>query len=294
MPYFRQLLFLPVLALFALLPRPVHAALIRTYDLESLCYKSTDVVEATFVRQKQADGNYEWVAVVVDSIAGGYRPGDVIMPVSIGLLSPPPFGPCVIVFIARHPSYGPQRQDWAQVVDTLYTDRKNHVRRYYQWNNPGGQEAEGYSPPGIPDAGDSEANYLTLVVERPLIAAKWAEVDKLRPLLSHDPRPEDVPALLALLRHRPDYRPSRFAFRALTDGIAEEICSRLAALKDPAVALDALSIKQGEEVGWILKSEPFETPQDLAYAQTVAADVHEPASRRTAAAEVLRYHAPRL
>ena len=287
-----------LLAVIIVSPRPSHAALIRTYDLDSLCYKSTDVVVATLVRQRpagQLNGNYDWGAKVVASIEGQYRPGDIIMPVSIDLLSPPPFGPRCILFVARHPSFF-QQPTWTETVTFLYTDTQNHVRRYYQWGDPGGQEAEGYFPPGIPrtDATSDERNYPTFANELKIIKGKWTEVDKLRPLLSHDPRPEDVSVLLDLLRHRPDYDKVPFQFQVLTDGIAEAICSRLADLNDPSIALDALSIKQGRDAGVALEFEPFRSPASLAYAQSVAQDMRQPEARRKAAAEVLRLNTAKL
>lgn len=273
--FFLVLLF----ATIALLPRPSSAASIPTCDLDSLCYMSTDVVEANFVWQRppgQPKGNYVWEAVVVDPIEGQYHAGDVIGSADFGLYKPPPLGPRTILFVARKQFYVhwyPSETVAPQVVGILYTDSHNHIRRYFQWGDPGGLVAEGYMPQGVPEQnGLPEQHYPTLAEERATIASKWTAIDRLRPLLSHDPRPADVPALLDLLRHRPMPAGNRFGSHALEDGLATVICARLADLDNPSLAIDVMSMNNvGEETAFLsgLETESFRTPASLGYAHSI-------------------------
>lgn len=322
---FRKLFVFPLLAFLAFLPCPGFAALIYTYDLDSLCYMSTDVVEATLLR-RHTSGQEEWkdtfTATVAASIAGQYHVGDKIGLLDLTLYDPAASGQRCILFIARKQFYihlQPSEVIAPEVTDMLLIDRRHHVRRYFQWMNPGGLLAEGFSPfPPIhlelvpkhkrshdahwrktvtlvsgtgPEDDSSEQSYPADTKECEIIALKWAAINQLRPLLSHDPHAADVSALLDLLRHRPGDRP-RYS-PEFSDSIALTICSRLADLNDPAAALDALSTQQGEKAGWLsgLETEPFETAASLAYARSVAQDTRQPKARRAAAAEVLRYNA---
>jgi hypothetical protein len=94
--------------------RSCTAALIQTYDLDTLCYMSSDVVVATITRDHVA-GQQPWqdrfTATVVDPIEGQYHAGD-----------------------------------------------KQHVRRYYQYMDPGGLLAQGYSFPFFKKGVDNKFN----------------------------------------------------------------------------------------------------------------------------------------
>lgn len=190
----RQLLFAMLLVLFALLPRPVSAALIPRYDLESLSYMSTDVVEATLTRYPIAGLQEDrFTATVTASITGKFHPGDKISGLDLSLYDPNANGQRCILFIARKqfqfyvlpsPTIPPE------AVDMLLIDSHNRVERYYQRSNPGGLTA------------DNNSKSPTLTAERSTIAAKWAAVDRVRPLLSHELRREDIPAFQALIEAR--------------------------------------------------------------------------------------------
>ncbi len=196
MPRLRQLLFAALLVLFAFLPRPVSAAPIPRYDLESLCYMSTDVVEATLARHHISglqESEDQFTATVTTSLVGKYHPGDKIDALSLSLYNPSANGQRCLLFITRK-----QFQFYAlpspaippEAVDMLLIDRHNWVVRYYQRSNPGGLTA------------DNNSKSPTLYAERSAIAAKWAAVDRLRPLLSHELRREDIPVFQSLIEAR--------------------------------------------------------------------------------------------
>ena len=194
MPCFRQLLFVPALALFALLPRPAHAALTPRYDLESLCYMSTDVVEATLTRYPVAGLQEDrFTATVISSITGKSHPGDKISDLNLSRYDPHANGQRCILFIAlkQFQFYvSPSQACPPEAVDMLLIDSHNRVQRYYQVQNPGGLTAA------------NSVQAPALRAERSAIAAKWAAVDRLRPLLSHPLRREDIPAFEALIKAR--------------------------------------------------------------------------------------------
>ena len=196
MPRFRQLLFAGFLVLFALLPRSVSAAPIPRYDLESLCYMSTDVVEATIVRHHIAElseGDDRFTATVTSSIAGRYHPSDKVANLDLTLYNPNAAGQHCILFIARKqfqfyvlpsPAISPE------VVDMLLIGSRSRVQRYYQYSNPGGLTTTASLQSPI------------LAAERSAISAKWAAVDRLRPLLSRPLRREDIPVFQSLIQVR--------------------------------------------------------------------------------------------
>ena len=251
MPRFRKLtVFSAFLSALALLPRPGSAVFIPTYDLESLCLMSTDVVEATLVR-RHVGGQEEWkdtfTATVVSPVAGQCCVGDRIGPLlDLTLYDPAASGQRCILFIAHKQFYfseQPSETIPPRVTDMLLLDGHNRVRRYFQWSNPGGMVAEGYGdsvylqavktkggvatsqmkPRQENDA--TEQTYPTLAAERSIIAVKWAAVDRLRPLLAQKPTRADVLALQALVRAR--RYPSGPGLQNVTRKVAQERLAEL-------------------------------------------------------------------
>ena len=235
MPRFRRF-FLALLAVFAFLPRPSFAALIPRYDLESLCYLSTDVVEASLDGYKTNPAAVSGMATVTASLIGRYHAGDEVAISGLDLYTPARPGQRCLLFIARRQftfDAQPPKTIGQRVVDMLFIDKYNRVQRYFQTSNPGGLLAEDYPLPGsnafVLNAYVLDKKCPTLAAERSAIAAEWAKVDRIRPLLSHLPLPKDVPALQALVRER--RQPSIPRQQNIVCKIAEE---RLAELHIPA------------------------------------------------------------
>ena len=108
-------------------------------------------------------------------------------------------------------------------------------------SNPGGLRAEGHytffydgEPHPAMHLGEADADektYPTLAAERSAIVTSRAEANSLRPLLTREPRPEDIPALQAVVheRHRP--RPTGpLGITELQNVVSEMAQERLAEL----------------------------------------------------------------
>ncbi|MGI4790022.1 MAG: hypothetical protein ACRYFS_14370 [Janthinobacterium lividum] len=246
MPRFQRFSVLPLLAILALVPYTTYAFPLPTYDLESLCYLSTDVVEVTLTRRHvagQENRKDVFTATVIASIAGKHLSGDPIGPfdpADLDRYGPATTGQHCIMFLAPHaqssarpaPPSAPYYKD--SVEDMLLIDGHGRVRRYYQESDPPEEikKAEGYVTffyDGDPlhkshfaEDDTKEQTYPTLMSEQSVIMANWAKANSLRPVFDHPPHPEDIPALQALVneeRQPNDYRQqniiSEFAQSAL-------------------------------------------------------------------------------
>ena len=176
MLWFRRLLALLPLALIAFLEAPVHAALILRYDLQSVCYMSTDVVEATLVRCHQP-GKPEWndtyTATVLNTLAGNHKAGDQIKRLDMQLYSPDQISRHCILFLAPAGYLDRnrfQKGGLPEVVDMMLVDNKGSVHRYFQRSDPGLLVAD-YS---------SHRKYPTLAGEYAVIMSAWAAAKKLK------------------------------------------------------------------------------------------------------------------
>ncbi len=176
MPRSRRLFVLLLLALIAFLESSVHAALIFRYDLQSVCFMSTDIVEATLVRSHQP-GKTEWndtyTATVLSSLEGKHKAGDQIKKLHMQLYSPDQISRHCILFLA--PAGHLDRSQISKtsspaVVDMMLIDNKGFVHRYCQQSDPGLLVTD-YSP---------SHSHPALAAERTLIMSKWATAKKLK------------------------------------------------------------------------------------------------------------------
>ena len=202
-------LLLPTLAALVLLPVPSRAALIQTYDLTTLCFLSTDVVEARLTRHHlpgQPEWNDKFTATVLNPLEGHFHAGDQIKGLDLSPYDPAGTGQCCILFLAPNTVFLPVPPKDAQTrtVDVLLVDSHNRVRRYFQRADPGGLVAEGFTRISLPPSSKrtithhgsavyiyqenssftendaAEQKYPTLAEERRLITSKWAAVKKLK------------------------------------------------------------------------------------------------------------------
>ena len=183
MTRFQKLAFALLLAFAAV---PCRASLIRAFDLTTLCYMSTDVVEAALARHHSA-GQEEWqdtfTATVTNSLEGRYHTGDRIKGLELTLYHPAHTGQRCILFTARG-STPPQTITFREM---LLVDGRDRVRRYFQFANPGALLAEGYSVSSPSTSSEepltndrAEQKYPTLAEERALIQTKWTAAKKLK------------------------------------------------------------------------------------------------------------------
>ena len=227
-------IFLFVLIFFLVaLPQTSDAALGYTasrYNINSLCYISTDVVEVSLARHQAANRFAEdtFTATVLETLGGDYKVGDTIeLPYP---QVPLPLYPCslCILFIARK-QFQPNFQDGKaippQVNEVMPVDVLNHVHRYSQWWSL--LSVAGSKPEDDPD----EQRYPQLKDECRTIKSRWAAVNQVRPLLSLPFRQQDVPAVQKLRLQR---QPFLTANPNSDDLIEEVIHAQLADLRDPA------------------------------------------------------------
>ncbi len=208
MPRFQNLLSLLLLSSFA---APCQAKLINTYDLTTLCFLSTDIVEARLTRH-HLPGQEEWkdtfTATVLNPLESGCKAGDKISRLALTLYAPARTGQNCLLFLTRK-----QDNDWqgknpppVRPVDMLLIDSQNRVRRYFQWSNPGGLVAEHFvstehpPPPSqiktmrvhgtwvytyqehntFEENDAAEQRFRPLAEERSLIVSRWAAAKKMK------------------------------------------------------------------------------------------------------------------
>ncbi len=177
---------LPLLFL-ASLAAPSRAALIQTYDLTTLCFLSTDVVEARLTRHHlpgQEDWKDTFTATVLNPVEGKYKAGDQISRLDCTLYNPAQTGQHCLLFLTSKQ----EGQDLlgrklppVRLVDMLLVDTQSRVRRYFQWSDPGGLAAEGYIPPGLPEqSGLPQQHFPTLNEARKIIGFKWDAAKRIK------------------------------------------------------------------------------------------------------------------
>ena len=133
-----------LLVLLALLSRPSLAALIPRYELDSLCYMSTDIVEATLVRHHiagQPVGKNTFTTTVLSTIAGHYREGDKIILYGLQNYAATQNPQHCLILITNkqfREDFHPQPAVNPQVVDMLLINSHGHVERYRQASNHAG------------------------------------------------------------------------------------------------------------------------------------------------------------
>lgn len=205
------------LVLAATFATPCQAALIRTFDLTTLCFLSTDVVEARLTRHHlpgQEDWKDTFTATVISPLEGNYKAGDRIQRLYLNLYDPASTGQYCLLFLTRKQNdlYSleknppPARLVDMLLIDMLLIDSQSRVRRYFQWENPGGLVAERFvftehpPPPSemkithshgtlvyvyqehdtFEENDGAEQRLRPLAEERSLIISKWATAKKLK------------------------------------------------------------------------------------------------------------------
>jgi hypothetical protein len=204
---FSRLLPLLFLAGFA---APCHAALIQTFDLKTLCFLSTDVVEARLERHHlpgQPEWNDRFTATVLNPLEGRFHAGDQIKGLDLSLYDPARTEQHCILFLAPNTVFlpTPPKDAPLRTVDMMLIDSHNRVRRYFQQSDPGGLIAEGFTRISLPptlkrtiihrhnataslyqenstfaENVAAEQKYPTLAEERLLITSRWAGIKKLK------------------------------------------------------------------------------------------------------------------
>ena len=179
------------------------------YDVDSLAYMSTDIVLADVA----ARPDHKYIATVTGILYGSLQVGEKLDKLSdfLQFFCPMEDGQRVILFLDRRPrpanfdSPEASRSSFAIPTSGVYLiDAYQHVHEYYQYENPGPYEAEGYGcvfkRPNPTREQDLAFPSLEIVEARIAASLKW--VQSLRPLLDKTATRNDVPDLLKLLYAR--------------------------------------------------------------------------------------------
>lgn len=219
----------------------------RTYDLTSLVYLSTDIVIANL----SEDPQHQFTATVTETLYGSLHPGDRLTTLTpfLTFFSPMQEGMRVILFLDSRP----QHYDflYAELAKSPYSippsgiyliDEYGHVHGYVQTDNPGPYVARGYGSElerKIPSK-EEDLAFPSLDEEKSLIAQAVRSVATVRPLLKKSATKADVPALLDLIDGSPT-RSDRCDLRK-AGAIHDRIVEQLHSLKDPSILLHAIAL----------------------------------------------------
>ena len=200
------------------------------YNLDSLCYLSTDVVKVSLVRHQSSNrfGGDTFTATVLNTLGGDYKIGDKIeLPYTQVILPPHPCSFCIL-FIAREQfqlDMTGAKVMPPQVTEILPVDAVGRVHRYFQW------EQLFTRPDEVPEKDPDEQSHPMLIEECNIIKSRWTAVNQVRPLLSHPLRQENVPDVMRVYHQHQQYVAGS---EGLEDVIADAFHARLADYRNPA------------------------------------------------------------
>jgi hypothetical protein len=236
-------LFAVILVLLSSLP--LRAMNMRSYDLTSLVFFSTDIVIANL----SEDSQHNLIATVSETLYGSIQPGEKLDTLT-GFLKPffQPMeaGMSVVLFLDRRPQkYDYLYRDLAKSPFAIppsgvyLIDTYGHVHAYSQTNNPGPYVAAGYGfSPGhqIPTQ-EEDIKLPSLDETRKDIAAAVKAVAAVRPLLEREPSRADAKALL-MLADRTSSNSQNCNLRT-AGAIAEKVSEQIRLLDDRELILEA-------------------------------------------------------
>jgi hypothetical protein len=214
----------------------------RTYDLTSLVYLSTDIVVANL----SEDPQHQFTATVTETLYGRLHPGDKLFTLTpfLTFFSPMQDGMRVILFLDSRPQHYDflykelAKSPYAIPPSGVYLiDEYGHVHGYVQTDNPGPYVAWGYGSElqrKIPSK-EEDLAFPSLDEEKSLITQAVHSVATVRPLLKRSATRADVPALLDLIDTSPT-RSDRCNLRE-AGAIHDRILEQLHSLNDPRILL---------------------------------------------------------
>jgi hypothetical protein len=270
-------LLLPAAALLMLLlaGRPAQARILYVYDLDSLAYMSTRVVEGKIVRRYQAN-NRDLVDIKVAHVhKGDGKPGETLAVAGIDSYRKGPFfknrrlevGDHLFVFL------GPKNNAFPFPVPSgVRLVQGDDVLGFSQPMNPGLYVSD------QPAAGPG-TKPLALKPFRRRLRASVAAMDKLAITLAAQKEIPNGPWLLKLLGERSRDAGPRPHEHGVRDHIAELACQYLAGLHDPALLAQALPLAFAYDHGQIL-CRGFGTPKGRDFLLARVTDEKEPLAAR--------------
>ena len=280
-----------VLFLLLLSVGPVAAMDLYTYDLDSLAYQSTEIVEADLGGPGKADGYPVTTATVTAVYKGHFRPGQQISLTALDFFrkanpdarfgywydtKPLLSDDRVFLFLVRATKqFLYDIPATAEVYWPVFGGVKLVVHGralgFQQYNNPG---------PYVSDLPGTKEP--TVAAFKASLSQSLKTAQRFAPVLDPEPDKKNVPALMQVLRERTHEQPN---FRQ-RDAIAEAACARLAALQDPKILDQATQIATGWPEMQNLDNG-FATPQGRQYLLGKIADKSLPLTRRRQLAGIL-------
>ena len=234
-----------VLALQVILLLPTaHAMNMPSYDLDSLVYMSTDIVIANLSEDLQ----HKFTATVTETLYGSLNPGeklDTLTPF-LTFFDPMKDGMRVVLFLDRRPHKydffhsDAAKSPFAIAPSGVYLiDEYQHVHTYYQMNNPGPYEAQGYRdfPHRSVSTKEQDLAMPSLDEMRGKIATSLVSVQTIRPLLDKAATRDDIANLIRLIDTRSTNREDCNLRTA--DAITERALYQIRSLNDPELLLRA-------------------------------------------------------
>lgn len=233
-----------LLALFA--ATSARAMNLDAYDLDSLVYMSSDIVEATLVREyKEQDLDLREIKVTAVH-KGAFTPGQSVAVAALDFYKTPDIkmnlnteplqnGDTCIFFLVRAKAQMLWNiPDDAVIYWTVPSGLKlvidNKIASFFQMSNPGPYVAQ------LPEVYPA-VKFPTTEEYRAQIHDSMKKIDALSTLLTQPATPADAPKLMELLRER-----TQAQNRWQHDALAEAACTQLAKLHDPAILLEAISL----------------------------------------------------
>jgi hypothetical protein len=277
-----------------LAPRPAHARIYFSFDLDSLAFYGTDIVEAELVATP--DGKIPlYQARVTKVLSGNLKENQTVAIGTLAEYAKPLQGPFqttplasgdhAILFLARGPypfagrNHDDQRLNLLPGGIRLITDKG--VAAFDQYINPGPAVAE--------ISRDGQAPLPTLEEFRTTLAESLRRAVEIRPKLQAALAARDGAALLALLKIRAT---SQTNDRQGGDMIAYKLDECLADLADPGLTDEAATI-QGLHGQSSLRYS-FSTLRGHGYLLARLADRKLPAEQRVRYAQLIAYASPQL
>lgn len=295
MTFFRSfaVLTLFVLSLLAA-ERPARTMDMYAYDLDSLVYLSSDVVEAEPISvpgEKSADITNVKVTHVY---LGHFHVGDTVKVTAMGFfrIEQPSrnmvvlgeggrrigLGDHLTLFLAKAHSVFlydvPQDEDiyWPAPSGIKILD-EGRIKGFEQYSNPGPYEKEYTTPASLERLPTPEQFHQQL-------AASIRLVEPLRPLLTKHSTTVDEPALLQVLRQRAQtvFPPQS----RLRDALSDAACDQIVSLHNLDALADALAIKFSRSL-----MPPLQNPSGRNFLLRTIGDRRQPPNRRLGCAKAV-------
>ena len=241
--------------LFFCTVKPAASMDLYSYDLDSLAYMSSEIVEGDLVRTYVGPTGIDLVDVKINAVyKGKFAAGQTVTVTATDFFRKEPTdlfrsklldqGDHLFLFLVRAKSVflyniPNDAEIYWPVPSGIKLVQQNQVLSFQQYSNPGPYVAD--SP-----ATNPQASFPRLEFFRGQLRHSIVEAEIVRPLLVSSSKMADIPRLVALIHAREHSQPTMFG----RDEVAETACKKLADLHIYTVLATLLS----ENLGWGMES----------------------------------------